>query len=106
MDDALEIVREVLTDLQAATDSRDPARVHGMFTDDAVLFGTAAANLTWDEVRVISAEPHRITAVGLGRVVEVRQDGETPYPFRLTVIVVPTHAGWRLQHFHGSLPEE
>lgn len=115
--------RDLLDALQDAVASKDSATLGRVFDDEVVLFGTAAANMDraqtdaylarvlsqpgvlrweWDEVVTLwrSAEVLAFAAVGT-----VGFDDEPRDPIRLTCVAVSTADGWRLRHFHGSIPE-
>jgi uncharacterized protein (TIGR02246 family) len=124
--DVLDRVHELLDDLQSAVRAKDHAAVLDLFTEDAVLLGTAAANLDrdamsgylarvfdqtgyvhweWDTVAVLDARPGAVTFVALGTVsvagdpVEASSD-----PVRLTCLAIEDDDRWRLRLFHGSVP--
>ena len=115
----------LLDDLQAAATAQDVARTLDLFTEDAVLLGTAAANLDRHEissylarvfdqphgirwefevVRVVDSRPGVVTFVALGTVGFDGPD-ESRDPFRLTCLAVDDGDRWRLRHFHGSIPD-
>lgn len=104
------------------TDSRALA----LFTEDAALLGTAAANLDreavsdylalvldqtgyvrwdWEEVAVVDSRAGAVTFVALGSVrMEDDPDNDAPAPIRLTCLMVEESERWRLRLFHGSIP--
>ena len=117
-------VSALLSELQSAVTARDLARTLDLFTEDAVLVGTSAANLDrgevssylallfdqpygmrWDFeiVRVVDSRLGALTFVALGT---VGFDGphESRDRFRLTCLAVEDGDRWRLRHFHGSIP--
>jgi len=120
-------VRALLEDLQAAVRAKDLAATLELFTEDAALLGTAAANLDrtavtgylarvfdqpgyvlwdWRTVSVVDARPGALTFVALG-VVSLAGDpgGRASDPVRLTCLAVDDGERWRLRVFHGSVPQ-
>lgn len=112
--------RAILDRLQAAIDSRDPDTLFALFEEESVLVGTAGDGLHPDGRRryltaVAAGEPFRWEweeivpfhetddALGLAAFGELVV-GERRYPMRATVLAVRTGDGWRLRHFHGSVP--
>lgn len=120
------IVHQLLGDLQRAVSGKDHDAALELFTQDAALIGSAAANLTrdatsaylarvldqtghlrwdWDEVVVVDSREDAITFVALGT---VRLEGDPaddgPRPIRLTCLAVREQESWRLRLFHGSIP--
>lgn len=116
--------------LQDAVSAKDHAALSSLFDDEIVLVGTAAANMnrhetisylaqvvaqegtirwTWDTVVPLVDEPGLLVFVVVGTVGMVdsagRPDGQRD-EFRLTGVAVERDAGWRLSHFHGSVPEK
>jgi len=92
-----------------------------------VLFGTAAANMDrretiayiteviaqegtvrWDSVVPLVDQSGLLVFAGVGTVgfedTQGRPDGPRE-AFRLTVVAVEREAGWRLSHFHASVPQ-
>jgi uncharacterized protein (TIGR02246 family) len=123
-------VRSILGQLQDAVSAQDLAALSSLFDDDIVLFGTAAANMdrhetisylarvvaqegtiqwTWDTVVPLVDEPELLVFAVVGTVAMVdstgRLDGQRD-GFRLTGVAVERDSGWRLSHFHGSVPEK
>ena len=125
--DVLERVRSLLSDLQRAVRAKDHAAVLDLFTEDAALLGTAAANLDreavssyvarvfdqtgyvhweWDTVTVLDARPGAVTFVALGTVsLAGDPDDDSRDPIRLTCLAVEDGERWRLRLFHGSVPQ-
>jgi uncharacterized protein (TIGR02246 family) len=129
MGDPEQEARELLGRLQDAVAAKDLDLLKALFTDDVVLFGTAAANLDreqseryleavvaqdgvirwgWDRVLPLVHEPELLVfsvvgSVGFddadGRAIGERDD------FRLTCVAVQRDGRWLLQHFHGSVPQ-
>ena len=117
------VARSILAAIQAAADAHDPAALLDLLTDDAVLVGTAAANLerpaveayvegvfsldetirwSYDEIRVVDARQGAVTFVAIG---SVGLSDEAPEAFRLTCLAVQAAGHWRLRLFHGSVPQ-
>ena len=124
-DDApLDVARSVLEELQDAFATHDLAVVLDLLTADAVVVGTAAANLDrpeleaylgaivdeeatiewhYDTVRVVDARSDAVTFVALGNV--GWDDEDERDAFRLTALAVRDSGRWRLRLFHGSVPQ-
>ena len=88
--DALDLAHAILVDLQDAVRAKDHDRALGLFTQDAALLGTGAAELrprrgeqlpraglrpdagsvhwAWDTVSVLDVRPGAVTFVALGTV--------------------------------------
>ncbi len=116
----------LLEELQQAVRAKDHAGALDLFTEDAALLSTTAANLDrdavsdylglvlgqegyvrwdWDEVCVLDARPGAVTFVALGSVrMEGDPDDDRASPIRLTCLAVEEGDRWRLRLFHGSLP--
>jgi uncharacterized protein (TIGR02246 family) len=113
----------LLSQLQSAATAQDLAGMLDLFTEDAVVLGTSAANLDrreltayvtalfelphcihWDfeMIRVVDSRVGALTFVALGT---VGLDGpdESRDQFRLTCLAVDDGDRWRLRHFHGSI---
>ncbi len=123
---AADLVAGMLAELQDAVRTNDHATALDLFTEDAALLGTAAANLgreavghyltlvldqtghvrwDWEEVSVLDSRPGAITFVALGSVrIEGDPEADPPSPIRLTCLLVEEPDRWRLRLFHGSLP--
>lgn len=124
--DVFGLVRELLDDLQRAVRTKDHGTALDLFTEDAALLGTAAANFDrdavsnylalvfdqtgyvrwdWEEISVLDSRPGAITFVALGSVrMEGDSEGNSTSPFRLTCLAVEESERWRLRLFHGSIP--
>jgi uncharacterized protein (TIGR02246 family) len=122
--------RGILNELQDAVAAKDLDRLARLFTDDVVLFGTAAANLDrdetmaylarivaqegiikwdWDRVAVLVSAPALLCFAVLGTAwfedAVGKPDGDRDV-FRLTGVAVKQGRNWRLRHFHGSVPQQ
>jgi uncharacterized protein (TIGR02246 family) len=124
--EVFDLVRELLDDLQRAVRTKSHATALDLFTEDAALLGTAAANLDrdavsnylalvfaqtgyvrwdWEEISVLDARPGAITFVALGSVrLEGDPEDDSTSPIRLTCLAVEESERWRLRLFHGSIP--
>jgi uncharacterized protein (TIGR02246 family) len=124
--DVIDLVHELLDDLQRAVRAKSHAAALDLFTEDAALLGTAAANLDrdavsnylalvldqtgyvrwdWEEISVLDSRPGAITFVALGLVrLEDHPEDDSPSPIRLTCLAVEETERWRLRLFHGSIP--
>jgi uncharacterized protein (TIGR02246 family) len=122
--DPVSRVRDVLARLQAVSTDNDVDAACDLFTEDAVLMGTAATNIgagsirdyltlvygqpgtlrwIWDDVRVLHDSPGFVLAAATG---VVGFDDNQPFDqFRLSLAVIETETGWRILHFHGSIPQ-
>jgi uncharacterized protein (TIGR02246 family) len=122
--DPVSRVRDVLARLQAVSTDKDVDAACDLFTEDAVLMGTAATNIgagsirdyltlvygqpgtlrwIWDDVRVLHDSPGFVLAAATG---VVGFDDDQPFDqFRLSLAVIETETGWRILHFHGSIPQ-
>jgi uncharacterized protein (TIGR02246 family) len=117
--------RSVLEALQAAVDSRDPEQLVGLFAEPAVLIGTSGdgrdaaglrAYLTavatqpeslrwdWDHVVSFHDEPGLVAFAAFGDIVVTDGTAEQRAPIRASLVATPTADGWRIKHFHGSIP--
>lgn len=123
------LARQLLGELQEAVAAKDLDRILGLFSDDPVLFGTAAANLDrqqsrrylakviaqdgvirWDFQQVVTlvSAPGLLSFAAVGTVGFDDDAGRPTGPrdrFRLTCVAVQQEDGWRLRHFHGSVPQ-
>lgn len=124
-----QVARGILEGLQRAFVSKDPVQVASWLDDDMVLFGSAVESLDraqsddyvarilsldatirwgWDRVFPLWHHPDVIAFAVVGTVgfddVHGEQEGERD-PFRLTCVAVAREGGWRLRHFHGSVPQ-
>jgi hypothetical protein len=121
--------RGLLGKLQDAVSRKDLAALLDLFDDAPVLFGSAAesvgadevrayllrvlehdASLRWEWDRVIPLlhEPGALAFSVIGTVGFDDESGNRigeREPFRLTCLAVRREAGWRLRHFHGSVPQ-
>ena len=117
--------RSVLEALQDAVDSRDPERLIGLFADPAVLIGTSGdgrdraglrsyltevatqpESLRWDwhDVVPFHDEPDVLAFAAFGDVVVSDGSTEQRAPIRASLVAAPVDGGWRIKHFHGSIP--
>jgi uncharacterized protein (TIGR02246 family) len=123
-----QIARGILNELQESVAAKNPDRLARLFTDDVVLFGTAAANLDrnetmaylarvvaqdgiikweWDRVAILVSAPALLCFAVLGTVGFEEAAGTADRDvFRLTCVAVEQGGRWRLRHFHGSVPQE
>ena len=124
-----QLARQLLQELQAAVASKDLAAVLALFDEDAVVFGTAAANVgaeevrayltrvveqdgtlrwEWDHIVPLLSDPTALAFAVIGTVGFDDEAGaavEDRDPFRLTCVAVQSEGRWRLRHFHGSVPQ-
>lgn len=123
--DGAAIARAVLDRLEAGVAAGDLPALRAAFTDDAVLIGTARANFTRDEVEdyldlvagagalrwtierwhVVSDSDDHVLITGSSQVENAGDDGFESSDFRLTMALVLDADEWRIEHFHGSVPE-
>src|SRR5689334_22910325 len=126
----VETARSVVAMLQAAVDeaigTRNPDPLVACFAEDAVLAGTGRYNVGPDAVRdyltAVADGNNRLhwhlghhdvflatdDVIGFGAEGEIEwaDDEESARdPFRLTVVARETDEGWRVLHFHGSVPQ-
>jgi hypothetical protein len=124
-----ETARSVVAMLQAAVDeaigTRNPEPLVGCFAEGAVMAGTTRYNAGDDAVRdylslVATANNalrwhlgHHDVFLATDDVIGFGAEGEVEWaddedsgrdPFRLTVVARDTPEGWRVLHFHGSVP--
>jgi uncharacterized protein (TIGR02246 family) len=113
--------------LQAAVDSRDADTLIALFDDPAVLIGAAgdgrnretlreyltavatqpeALRWHWDDVVVFHHSAGTIGFAAFGELVLSGEQGEQRAPIRATFLALETQNGWRIRHFHGSIPME
>jgi uncharacterized protein (TIGR02246 family) len=125
--DALDTARSVLDALQAAVASREARHLVDLFAEPAVLIGaggdgrdgeglrrylTAVASqpesLRWEWREIIPFyEGEGVVAfASFGNIVMSGGAAERRAPIRATVLAVETRYGWRLKHFHGSIPSD
>ena len=118
--------RAILDELQRRMDTRDLDQLVELFTEDAVLIGTAAYNIgpaavrgylarvldqpgrivwDYDQVDVYHRAPGELGVSGVGSVGFADVAEADRDPFRITVLAVETESGWRLRMFHGSVPQ-
>ena len=124
------LAHRLLGELQEAVTAKDLDRLLDLFCDDPVLFGTAAANLDrqqttdylervvaqdgfirWDfeDVVTLVSAPGFVSFAAVGTVGFDDETGRATGPrdgFRLTCVAVEERDGWRLRHFHGSVPQQ
>lgn len=116
----------LLADLQAAMTTRDLDAVVQVFDAELVVFGTAASNVdpeesvaylkqvlaqpsairwAWDDVKPIARDGNVFCFAAVGTVGFDRDSDEERQAFRLTCAAVQDGSGWRIRHFHGSVPQ-
>jgi hypothetical protein len=124
MGDALAGAREILDAMQARVDGRDPEALIAFF-DHGVLIGasrdgrdaeglrryltvvaTQPERLRWDwqEVVPFHESEDSLAFAAFGEIVVASDEGEQRAPIRGTFLAVRGADGWRLRHFHGSIP--
>jgi uncharacterized protein (TIGR02246 family) len=124
-DDAVALAYSLLVRLQSAIDDGDLATLSDLFSDDAVVVGTAthshgreqvdaylAALLhqpgtfrwEWHDVVVFHEGPGNIGCAAFGELIVSGADTEDHIPFRVTFSAVDGVSGWRFTQFHGSVP--
>ena len=118
--------QRVLDGLQEKVAARDLPALLAFFEDPAVLIGTAGdgrtpaaraaylegvvtqpAALRWDwrETVLFFESESALGFAAFGDVVLVNGADETRAPIRATFFAVRADGGWRLRHFHGSIPQ-
>ncbi|QWZ09813.1 SgcJ/EcaC family oxidoreductase [Nocardioides panacis] len=124
--EAIDLVRRILVELQDAVRAKDRDRTLELFTQDAALLGTGAVSFgreavsgylelvfgqrgfvrwVWDTVSVLDVRPGAVTFAALGTVsLEGDPDSAAEDPIRLTCLAVEEDGHWRLRVFHGSVP--
>jgi hypothetical protein len=119
----------LLAALQDAVARKDERALGRLFDDEVVLFGTTAENLDraqteaylarvltqpgtlrweWHQVVRLWESREVLAFAAVGTVGFDDEQGRPDGPrddFRLTCVAVSTWDGWRLRHFHGSVPE-
>ena len=123
---SLTLVQQLLEEMQQAVRAKDHAAALDLFTHDATLVGTSAANLDaesissylvlilehpghlqwdWEQVSVLDARPGAVTFLALGSIrwADCPEDDGVD-PIRLTCLAVEETDRWRLRLFHGSVP--
>ena len=116
----------ILARLQDATSAHDLDRMAGLFAPEAVMIGSARYNVgeqqRRDYLRVVAEQPETLRwdipefdvfletdrvlgFAGVGHIEVTGGEDGLRLPFRLTLIAEKTDDGWRLLHFHGSLPD-
>ena len=117
--------RAVLASLQAAVDGRDVEVLDALFDERAVLIGTSgdardrdavrgyltaivtqpqSLRWDWDEVVPFHDDGESIGFAAFGEIVVTDGDREDRAPIRATLLAVRAPGGWRIRHFHGSIP--
>jgi ketosteroid isomerase-like protein len=117
----------VLSALQAAVDARDLDALTGLFDEPSVLMGTSghatdagqrraylsavvsqpeALRWDWREVIPVLEADGVLAFAALGDIVLSGPEGERRAPIRASLVAVESASGWRLRHFHGSLPSD
>ena len=127
MSDPLADAHLVLRGLQAAVDARDTDALVAFFDESAVLVGTGGDGRSpealrryltavatqeeslrweWDEVVPFHRDGPSLGFTAFGEIVVSDGNGERRAPIRATVFAVESPEGWRLRHFHGSIPSD
>lgn len=117
----------LVTGLEEALASGDLDTGAWMFDEDPVFFGTSdhsagrdavlahlariveqsgALRWEWTEERVVHETEVSLVLAATGEIVVTHDDTEDRAPFRLTMVAVFTPDGWRVQHWHGSVPSD
>ena len=117
---------QVLNDLQEIVTARDLPALLDFFEDPAVLIGTAAEGRTpearreyltavttqtaslrweWRETVLFYETDAALGFSAFGEVVVTDESEERRAPIRASFLAVRGIAGWRLRHFHGSIPQ-
>jgi uncharacterized protein (TIGR02246 family) len=118
--------RAIVAELQARIDARDLDHLAAYWHDDAVLTGTSAynqgaevreyvaaviaqdASLRWvlPRVDVFLDDGDTIGFGAHGEIVVTEGGTERRAEFRLSIVASRSGDGWRLRHFHGSIPSD
>jgi hypothetical protein len=130
MVDLEQTARGILAQLQDAFLGKEVAEVVALLDDEVVLFGSASQSIGarqarayvervldqegsirwgWDQVVPLLDGPGVLVFAVVGTVgFEDAQGGPLGDrdPFRMTCIAVGGDSGWRLRHFHGSVPQQ
>jgi ketosteroid isomerase-like protein len=125
MADAHADAREILDLMQAKVDARDADALIAFFEEPAVLIGSAgdgrdterrrryltalatqpeSIRWDWQEIVPFYETEDALSFSAFGEVVVMHGGGEERFPIRGTVLAVRSGDGWRLRHFHGSVP--
>src|SRR4051812_46146334 len=117
--------RAVLEALQDAVDSREPERLIGLLAYPAVLIGTSGdgrdrtglrayltevatqpESLRWDRQGIdpLHDDTDLLGVAAFGEVVVSDEATEQRAPIRASLVAAPVEGGWRIKHFHGSIP--
>lgn len=117
----------VLSALQAAVDARDLEALTGLFDEPSVLMGTSghatdagqrrdylsavvsqpeALRWDWREVIPVLESDGVLAFAAFGDVVLSGPEGERRAGIRASLVAVEGDDGWRLRHFHGSIPSD
>lgn len=119
--------RAVLEALQSAVDTRDADVLVALFDEPAVLIGAAgdgrdraglrryltavatqpgSLRWEWSEIVPFHRSDSSLGFTAFGEVVLSDESDEQRAPIRATVIAVETGEGWKIRHFHGSIPSD
>ena len=118
--------RAIVAELQARIDARDLDHLAAYWCDDAVLAGTSGykqgsavrqyvaaviaqeASLQWvlPRVDVFLDEGGTIGFGAEGEIVVTDDGTERRAAFRLSIVAARSGDGWRVRHFHGSIPSD
>jgi SnoaL-like domain len=125
--DPLTDAHAILRTLQATVDRREPNALVSLFEDPAVLIGTAgdgrnrdgllhyltavatqpeSLRWEWREVVPFHQDAASLGFAAFGEIVVSLGGDERRAPIRLTIFATQTPNGWRLRHFHGSIPSD
>jgi uncharacterized protein (TIGR02246 family) len=125
--EALADAHSILRAIQAAVDARDADALVSLFDDPAVLIGSAgdgrdpealrryltavatdpeALRWEWREVVPFHQDPGSLGFAAFGEIVASDGNSERRAPIRATLFAVESPDGWRLRHFHGSIPSD
>lgn len=126
MDEPERLARQLLDALQNAMRDRDLELLRQLLDDEIALFGTIRAHLDrtgslayleevlaqpqtveweWTHVQPLVSQDDLMCFAVLGTV-GFHGSAEPRTPFRLSCVAVRDFTGWRIRHFHGSVPQQ